>query len=307
MLDTLPTFVAVAEAASFSAIANTQGVAVSSITRRIELLEAELKTKLFTRSSRRIRLTDAGEHLLPRARIILAEMAEAKESLTALSADPRGVLTVTAPAMFGRAHVAPAITSFLMQYPALEIELHTSDDIIDLTERHIDVAIRIGTLKDSDLLVTQLAPVRRLVCASPDYLERAGQPAAPINLLEHNCLTRSSKPTPSDWWSFAGINRDLSLKVHGNFRSDDTGTLLQAALEGMGIVDLASWLVGDMIKAGQLISLFPQIKRPQKHPPSIQAVRMPGRSSSVKSKMFVDHLRKSFGSPPYWEQDLAFK
>ena len=275
---------------------------MSSITRRIELLEAQLKTKLFTRSSRRIRLTDAGEHLLPRARIILAEMAEAKESLTALSADPRGVLTVTAPAMFGRVHVAPAINSFLMQYPALEIELHTSDDIVDLNERHIDVAIRMGTLKDSDLLVTQLAPVRRLVCASPEYLTRAGRPAAPINLLEHNCLTRSSKPTPGDWWSFSGVNRDLSLKVHGNFRSDDTGTLLQAALAGVGIVDLASWLVGDMIKAGQLIWLFPQVERPQKHPPCIQAVRMAGRSSSVKSKMFVDHLRKSFGSPPYWER-----
>ena len=305
MLDALPTFVAVAEAASFSAVAAAQNVAVSSITRRIELLEAELKTKLFTRSSRRIRLTDAGEHLLPRARAILAEMSDAKEGLTALSADPRGVLTVTAPAMFGRQHIAPAITSFLQQYPMLEIEMHSSDDVIDLAERRVDVVIRIAALKDSDLMVTRLAPVRRMVCASPRYLERHGRPAAPINLLEHNCLTKASNHITSGWWDFADMPRDFVTRIKGNFRSDDTGTLLQVALEGIGIVDLGSWLVCDLVKDGKLIVLFPQAGQTRKSLRSVQAVRMVGRSSAIKSKMFVDHLRNTFGSPPYWERELV--
>ena len=303
MFDALPTFVAVAEAGSFSAVAAAQNAAVSSITRRIEQLEAELKTKLFMRSSRRIRLTDAGEHLLPRARMMLADMMDVKEDLTALTADPRGVLTVTAPAIFGRLHIASAIASFSAQYPILEIELHSSDDIVDLAERRFDVAIRIGTLKDSDLMVTHLAPICRIVCASPKYLEHAGRPAAPINLLEHNCLNKASNGGP-EWWEFANTPREFVSRIKGNLRCDDTGTLLQAALEGVGIVDLGSWLVGDLIRNGQLIELFPQADRTIKSLRSVQAVRMSGRSSAVKSKMFVDHLRKSFGSPPYWERGL---
>jgi DNA-binding transcriptional LysR family regulator len=304
MLDGLPTFVAVAEAGSFSAVATSQGAAVSSITRRIELLEVELKSKLFTRSSRRIRLTDAGEQLLPRARIILAEMMEAKEGLAALSADPHGVLTVTAPALFGRKHVTPAIVSFLQQYPALEVELHSSDDIVDLAERRFDVAIRIGALTDGDLLVTHLAPIRRIVCASPKYLERAGRPETPIDLLEHNCLTKASNHVSSGWWEFADTPRDFASRIKGSLRSDDTGVLLEAAVEGVGIVYLGSWLVSEAIRDGRLVALLPQEEQIRKSVRFIQAVRMPGRSSAIKSKMFVDHLRKTYGSPPYWEQDL---
>jgi DNA-binding transcriptional LysR family regulator len=197
MLDAFTTFVAVANAGSFSGVAKAEGVAVSSITRRVELLETELKAKLFTRSSRRLKLTDAGEHLLPRARSILAELTEAREGLTALSADTRGVLTVTAPAMFGRHHVAPAVVGFLKRHPPLEIELHLGDEIVDLAERRVDVAIRIGALRSSDLVTTRLAAVRRVVCASPNYLEKAGRPATPIELLDPNCLTVASTPNPS--------------------------------------------------------------------------------------------------------------
>lgn len=300
MFEALPTFVAVADSGSFSRTASAQGVAVSSITRRIELLETELKVKLFTRSSRRLSLTDAGEHLLPRARNILAEMAEAKEGLTALSVDPRGILTVTAPAMFGRRHVAPALVSFLKKYPLVEVELHSSDEIVDLAGRHIDVAIRIGALVDSDLMITQLAPAHRIVCASPAYLDLAGHPKSPLDLLNHNCLTLALRSIPAGWWCFAGVNRDQALKVRGNLRSDDTGILTQAAVDGLGIVDLANWLVSDMIEAGRLVQLFPDIERSKSASPTVYAVRMLGRSNAVKSKLLVDHLRAYFGSPPYW-------
>jgi DNA-binding transcriptional LysR family regulator len=300
MLDALTTFVAVANAGNFSAVAKAQGIAVSSITRRIELLEAELKARLFSRSSRRLTLTDAGEHLLPRARSILAELSEAKAGLTALSADTRGVLTVTAPTMFGRRHVAPAVVSFLDQHPLLEIELHLGDEIIDLAERRVDVAIRMATLRDSDLVTTRLAAVRRIVCASPQYLKKAGTPATPIDLLQHNCLTVASTPTPAGWWAFAGVNREMALQVRGNLRSDDTGTLLQAAVAGLGIVHLADWLVSDMILAGSLVPLFLNAAPSNKLSSSVQAVRMPGRSHAAKAQLFINHLRKSFGSPPYW-------
>jgi DNA-binding transcriptional LysR family regulator len=302
MIDALITFLAVAEAGGFAKIARAQGVAVSSITRRIDWLEGELKTRLFIRSSRRVMLTDSGALFLSRARNIVDELADAKESLSALSADLRGVLTVTAPAAFGRRHVAPAVIGFLKQYPQIEMDLHISDDVLDLGLRRVDVAIRMGPLHDGKLVATPLAPLRRLTCASPEYLARKGRPASPIDLLQHNCLTVSSTPSPPGWWCFAGVHRDMPLPVRGTLRTDDTEALLQAAVSGVGIVHLASWLVSDMIATGRLISLFPDARATGKAMPAINAVRMPGRSHSAKAKLFIAHLRKSFGSPPYWER-----
>jgi len=305
MMDALPTFVAVAEAGSFSKVARSEAVAVSSVTRRIDALEAAFGARLFNRSSRRVLLTDAGEHFLPRAKALLLDLADARASVTAFSAEPRGLLTVTAPSAFGRRHVAPAVFDFLKHYPALEIDLHLSDQIVDLSERRVDVAIRLGSLPSSDLVGSQLAPLRRLVCASPAYLKRHGRPASPRELLAHNCLTVASAPTPPGWWTFAGIQRNLPLAVKGTLRSDDTEALLQAAVAGIGIVHLASWLVSDAVKAGRLVSLFPEATGAGKKPlPGIHAVRLPGRSHAAKAQLFIAHLRQQFGDVPYWDRAI---
>lgn len=305
MIDLLATFVAVAAAANFSKVARSQRVAVSSVARAIDALEADLGTKLFHRSSRRLMLTDAGELFLPRAGAILAELASARDSLANLGTEPRGVLTVTAPAMFGRQHVAPVVIDFLRQYPLLEVELHASDEIVDLTARRVDVAIRIGSLPSSDLVATPLAVVHRVVCASPEYIARRGRPATPTELLEHDCLTVASSPVPPGWWCFAGVNRDAALAVRGSLRSDDTAALLLAAVSGVGIVHLASWAVSDQLASGRLVSLFPEARAPARAPAAaIHAVRLPGRSHTVKAQLFIAHLRKAFGTPPYWDRAL---
>ncbi len=305
MFDALSTFVAVASAGSFSRVAKAQRVAVSSVARKIDGLEAELGATLFKRSSRTLLLTDAGEQFLPRARSLLADLSEAKNSLSELASEPRGLLTVTAPATFGRKHVVPAVLGFLEQYPLLEVELHNSDDVIDVTQRRVDVSIRMGTLPDSDLIATRLAPVRRLLCASPAYLEQRGRPQQPLDLLKHDCLTSASRPSPPGWWSFSGVNRDAPLPVRGSFRSDDTDALVQAALAGVGIVHLASWLVSDLVLAGRLLPLFPHARPPKKAAPAIHAVRMPGRSHAAKAQLFIAHLRATFGEPPYWDREVA--
>jgi DNA-binding transcriptional LysR family regulator len=305
MFDALATFVAVASEGSFSKVARRDRVAVSSVTRRITLLESELGVKLLRRSSRQLMLTDAGEQFLPRARAILAELSEARERLSTLNAEPRGLLTVTAPSAFGRRFVAPAVIEFLSGYPLLQLELHISDEVVDLSARRVDVAIRMGSPPHGDLIATRLAPLRRLVCASPAYLERRGRPATPPDLLQHNCLTVSSGPPPPDWWCFAGVNRNAPLPVRGSLRTDDVDTLLQAAVAGVGIVHLASWLVGDLVAAGRLVSLFPNVRAPEKGSLAIHAVRLPGRSHDAKAKLFVAHLRNAFGNPPYWERDLG--
>lgn len=302
MFDTIKTFIDVATEGNFSAVARRQDVAVSSVARKIDLLEAELGVRLFARSSRSIVLTDAGEQFLPRARNIVAEMDDARHTLADLHADPRGVLTVTVPAAFGRRHIVPAIASFLKRYPLIEIEMHSSDDRVDLLVQRVDVAIRIGILPDSDLVATRLASVKRIACASPAYIKRHGRPKTPAQLIDHNCLTLATTPLPAGWWCFAGTNRDAPIPVRGTMRTDDTEALLAAAVAGIGIVHLASWLVADMLKAGKLVSLFPDIPAPIKTAQSaIHAVRMPGRSHAAKAQLFIAHLKTCFGEGAYWD------
>jgi DNA-binding transcriptional LysR family regulator len=306
VIDSFNTFLVVTVAGNFSKAAQSLGVAASSVMRKIDLLEAELGAKVFVRTSRRVYLTDAGEQLLPRARAILAELAEVKDAISSLHAEPRGVLTVTAPSPFGRRHVGPAVTSFLRRYPQVEVELHLSDEIVDLAALRYDVAVRIGVLPDSGLLATRLAPQRRLVCASPDYLARCGIPRSPPDLLKHNCLTVRSLPARVGWWTFSGVNGGKPLAVRGSLRCDESDALLRAALDGVGIVHLATWMVAEDVGAGRLVPLFGQ---ELSHAPStasgIHALRVPGRSP-VKSKLFLEHLRTVFGvadgGSPYWDR-----
>ncbi|RYZ85141.1 MAG: LysR family transcriptional regulator [Moraxellaceae bacterium] len=321
MLDAIRMFLAVVNTGSLSQVAKHQGIAVSSVSRKIDALEAELGFKLFHRTSRLVMLTDSGEQFLPRAKNIVLEIEEAKTAMSALNADPQGLLTVTAPASFGRLYIAPAVTRFLKRYPLMEIELHISDEIIDLSAHRIDVAVRIGALPDSDLVATTLAPFKRLVCASPEYLAQHGRPKSPMDLLQHNCLSAATLKTVPGLWCFPNVNKGAPLQVRGSFRSNDTNSLLLAAAAGIGIVHLASWLVSDMIISGQLISLFPETSNtpstreflkttrskisPPQLEPAIHAVRMPGRSHAAKAQLFIAHLRSEFGEPAYWDRAIS--
>ncbi len=287
-------------------------MAVSSVSRKIDALEAELGARLLLRSSRQVIVTDAGERFLPRARNILAELADGKSAVQELDSEPRGLLTVTAPAAFGRLHVAPAIAAFLQRHPLIEVDLHVSDDVVDLSARRVDVAVRAGVLPASDLVATWLAGMPRLVTASPAYLERHGWPQTPEDLLKHQCLTVNGRVPPRGWWRFEGVNGNQPLPVKGKLRCDDTDSLLHAAIAGGGIAHLANWLTSDAIVAGQLVPVFPMqpVDRqpPLRHAPdapAIHAVHMPGRSNQAKAQLLIRHLKEYFGSLPYW--DLALE
>jgi DNA-binding transcriptional LysR family regulator len=313
MIDALQCFVAVVECGSLSRAALQLEMAVSSVSRKLDALEAELGSRLLLRSSRQVILTDSGERFLPRARNILAELADGKAAVQELDSEPRGLLTVTAPAAFGRLHVAPAIAMFLQRHPLLEVELHVSDDVVDLAARRVDVAVRAGVLPASDLVATRLAGLTRVASASPAYLARHGWPASPEDLLNHQCLTVSGRSAPRGWWRFEGVNGNQPLAVKGKLRCDDTDSLLHAAIGGAGVVHLANWLVSDAIVAGQLVPIFPMepVRRdvvpPRRDPgeSAIHAVHMPGRSNQVKAQLLIRHLKEYFGDPPYW--DLAME
>ncbi|MDR7336060.1 LysR family transcriptional regulator [Roseateles asaccharophilus] len=306
MIEALETFIAVASAGNFSAVARQQDVAVSSVTRKIDALEAEIGSRLFHRSPRRLALTDAGQQFLPRARNILGELAEAREAIVAGDAEPRGLLTVTAPTAFGRRHVVDALASFLRRYPDIEVDLHLQDQVVDLSEQRMDVAVRIGLLPDSDLHATPLAQVRLVTCASPAYLARAGRPHAPEDLLRHDCITVATPPAPGFVWRYAGVNRNQPLPVRGRYRTDDKDGMLQAALQGLGIVHIATWMVCDQLRSGELVALFPDEATTSPAPglPGIHAVRLRGRSHETRARLFIDHLRSEIGSTPWWDLQL---
>ncbi|GAB7538286.1 LysR family transcriptional regulator [Burkholderia sp. 3C] len=303
MLKDLEIFVAVVEAGNFSAAAWQLNVAVSSVTRWVDALEAELGLPLFRRGTRKLVLTDAGERFLGTARHVLLELSEVRDALANTDAEPSGLLTVAAPATFGRRHIAPAVRSFLLKYPQIKIQLQLSETVIDLSVERADVAIRIGRPADGDLVATKLAPLRRLVCAAPAYLARAGRPDTLKALLDHECLSVSSRPTPQGVWTFPGVNRGAPLPVQGRFQCDDTETLLDAAVAGLGVVHLASWLVNDALRDGKLVSLFPlDDGRKVSDAPAIYAVRLPGRSHATRARLFVEHIGAHIGDPPYWDR-----
>src|SRR6218665_3531091 len=247
MLDNIQAFLDVHKAGTFSAAAKLHNVAVSSVSRQVDALEQSLGVALFQRSSRRLLLTDAGEQFLPRAQLIVSEMVDAKAALLDAQAEPRGLLTITAPSVFWRLHIAPTVASFMQQYPLIELDLQLSDHWVDLAAQRADVAIRIGALPDSDLLATRLAPMLRVACASPEYLQAHGRPAKPEDLLHHSCLCLPSSPT--GLWTFPGVNQGKPLAVQGRFRSGDVDALLEAAAAGLGVAHLASWLVYKKVAA----------------------------------------------------------
>lgn len=305
MIEEISVFLAVVDGGSLSKAARARSMAVSSVSRKLDALEQHLGARLLHRSSRFLLLTDAGEQFVPRARAIVSEFDDARNDIASVATEPRGLLTVAAPAAFGRRHVAPAVFSFMQQYPAIDVVLHLSDDLLDLRLQRVDLAIRSAALADSDLVATRLAPVRRIAVASPAYLARHGAPATPQALLDHNCLTLASAPAPPGWWHFQGFNGGAALPVTGSLRSDDTETLLQAALAGIGVAHLASWMVSEAVVAGALVALFPaDMTVSPSSRTAIHAVRMPGRSHAAKAHLLIAHLRSAFGDPCYWDVPL---
>lgn len=312
MIDALHCLIAVVEYRSLSRAAVQLDMAVSSVSRKLDALEAQLGARLLVRSSRHVVLTDAGERFLPRARNILAELAEGQAAVQETESEPRGLLTVTAPAGFGRLHVAPAVATFLRRYPLLQVELHVSDSVVDLASRRVDVAVRAGVLPDGDLVATRLATQNRVVSASPGYLQRNGWPASPEELLNHQCLTMAGK-SPRAWWRFDGVNQNQPLDVKSALRCDDADTLMHAAIAGAGLIHLANWMVSEAIVAGKLVPVFPMAPLSRgaataRHDPAasaVHAVHMPGRSNQAKSHLLINHLKEYFGDPPYW--DLAME
>src|SRR6266478_1362706 len=247
----MTTLLAVVEAGSLSAASRKLGVPLPTVSRRVSELEAHLKTQLLNRSSRRITLTDAAETYVQACRRILEEVEEAERDVSGEYRAPKGELAVTATTVFGRIHLTPIAVAFLKAYPDILLQLRLSDRVVNLQEQHFDLGIRIGALPDSGIVARRIGSVRRVVCASPEYLAARGNPETPKDLALHDCVCFTGF-AHAESWDFPVGGSATSVTIRSRLMIDTADAAVDAVRAGAGIVRLFSYHVAEAVKAGEL-------------------------------------------------------
>ena len=294
----ISTFVEVVARGSLSAAARAEGIAPAMIGRRLDALEARLGVKLLQRTTRKLVLTDEGAAFLDDCQRILAELEEAESAVAERSARATGHLMISAPAGFGRQHVAPLLPSFLSEHQDLTATLNMTDRVTDIVGEGIDVAIRIASLADSNLVSVKLADNERVVVAAPSYLKRHGTPETLADLARHNCLAISSEGSQRGW-TFREHGKNVVVKVGGNMGCNDGQVLHEWALAGKGLAWRSMWEVGSEIEAGKLRTVLADFAAPGN---DIHAVFAQRRHLPLRVRAFVDFLRRAYAQPDYWRR-----
>ncbi|MBZ5877384.1 LysR family transcriptional regulator [Chromohalobacter israelensis] len=296
-------FVRVAATGSFAGAARQQGLPASSVSRHIAALEKALGQRLLYRHTRAVRLTEVGERYYQQVREILDTLDIATEQAAGTALQPQGLLRINAPVAFGRRHIAPRLASFQARYPRIETELTLSDAFIDPVQEGVDVVVRVGALNDSSLVARRLAEQHFVVCAAPDYLAQWGMPATPESLVEHNCLIYKGTRGVQQWYfRTEGARRYQVREVRGNLRSNNAESLLEAALQGQGIVLFPTWLIHAELKAGRLMPVLSDWEASgEPAPQGIHAIFPENRLRSSKVAAFLEDLQATIGEPPYWD------
>ncbi|WP_241525271.1 LysR family transcriptional regulator [Variovorax sp. B4] len=302
MMENLEVFVDTVRAGSFSAVARRRGVAVSSVARQIDALEGELKASLFTRSTRALQPTDAGNLLFCRAVKILSDLADARSEVISFEAAVEGVLRVSCLPTFGRRYVVPCLAQMFQTHPGLSVELDLTERLADPTTERLDLAIRFGHLPDSSLFSTKLADQSYVICAAPDYVARHGTLQSLNALAGHRLIDKRRSQSPLGWREVLGDDFQYG---HCVFEADDFDAQRQAAVAGAGIVRLPDWVVGHDVGVGALVVLHPD-GLPAADVTGIHLVRALPRPSA-RLKAFVDALADFIGRPASWQRAMRRK
>jgi DNA-binding transcriptional LysR family regulator len=282
----MQTFVRAVDCGSLSAAARALGKSLAAVSRTVTQLEERLGVRLLHRSTRKLTLTEAGASFYDSAKRILAEIEEAELSVGGRTAAPHGTLTVTAPLLFGRLHVAPVVVEMLEEHRDVTAELMLVDRNVSLVEEGIDVAVRIGKLDDSALVARLLGEVPRVVCASPAYLCRHGTPKAPDELREHECL-RFSGLTPGREWTFIRDGKEVRIAVGGRFNCNVGEPVIDAARAGVGMLMALGYQVAEDLAAGRLVRVLEAFQTP---PLPVNAVYHSPRLMAMRVRVFLDLL-----------------
>ncbi len=296
-LKQIETFIAVATRGSLTAAAHAESVVPAVIGRRIDALEERLGVKLLVRTTRKITLTHEGSAFLEDCQRLLADLLNAEASVSAGGLRARGHLRLTAPAGFGRRHVAPLVPTFMALHPDVSVSLNLSDRLVDIVNESVDCAVRVGDLPDSSLVSTRLADNRRLCVATPAYLKRAGTPAHPRELMRHECLTLSSDASQSRGWAFQIDGGVTYMRPGGRLDCTDGQVLHDWCVAGLGIAWRSTWEVESEIAAGVLVSLLDAFVAP---PNGIYAVFPRSKHLPLRVRLWIDFLKATYGRPDYW-------
>ncbi len=283
-------FVTVAETGSFAEAAKRLNLANSVVSKRIKDLEEYLHTRLLQRTTRHVRLTDAGYLYFDHARKLVSELAEVEENLRFANENPVGELRVSAPVTFGAKFLGPAVSTFLEKYPDVAIRLFLGDRTVDMREEGFDLSIRIGPLETSSLISRKLARSRRVTVASPEYLRKNGRPEKPQDLVKHNCLVYSGVNEGKSWPFLVNGKKHLQ-PVAGRFTTDNGMLLAEAAAGGCGITMLPTFIVGPYVNKHGLEIVLEDF---EEEPLLIQAVYVQQRHLSARLRKFIDHLAEYF-------------
>ncbi|PPE71997.1 LysR family transcriptional regulator [Solimonas fluminis] len=294
----IETFVAVANKGSLTAAAAAEGIAPAVIGRRIDALEERLGVRLLVRTTRRISLTNEGSAFLEDAQRVLADLANAEAGVSAGGAQASGHLRITAPAGFGRRHVAPLVPRFVDLHPEVSLSLNLSDRLVDLVNEGFDCAVRVGDLPDSSLISVRLAENRRLCVASPAYLARRGRPQQPEDIIRHDCLTLSSEASQTRGWIFRLDDRTTHLRPSSRLDCSDGQVLHAWCLEGLGLAWRSWWEVEADLRAGRLVSVLDDYAAP---PNGIYAVFAQRKHLPLRLRLWIDFLKAAYGDPGYWQ------
>lgn len=287
-------FVKVVEAGSFAAAAKTLGQTRAAVSKQIASLEERIGAQLLNRTTRRMHLTEIGNEFYTRCARIAEEVDEAERAVASLQGAPRGLLRIAAPVTFGRRYVSPIVAPFLERHPEISLDLSLSDVAPDVVGEDVDVSIRIAPQADSTHVARLLAPSAHVVCAAPAYFERRGRPEAPEDLRHHDCLLYSSLPTPRVWRFRGG----RSVRVAGRFSVDHGESLRQAAIDGLGVAYMPTFIVGADVASGHLESVLEDWAHSKQ---KIYAVYPRNRNLAPKVRVFVDCLVEHFQPVAPWE------
>ncbi len=301
-LKQIESFVSVAARGSLTAAAHAEGVAPAVIGRRIDALEERLGVKLLVRTTRKITLTHEGSAFLEDCQRLLADLANAEASVSAGGVKASGYLRVTAPAGFGRRHVAPLVPRFIEQHPDVNVSLNLSDRVVDIVNESYDCAVRVGDLPDSSLISVRMADNRRLCVATPAYLKRAGTPAHPNELMRHQCLTLSSDASQTRGWAFVVDGAVTHLRPSGRLDCSDGQVLHDWCAAGLGLAWRSTWEVEQEVASGRLVSVLDDFAAP---PNGIYAVFPHAKHLPLRVRLWIDFLKHTYGDAAYWRGNAA--
>ncbi len=294
-------FVLSAEKGSFASAAETEGVTPVILGRRLTALERRLGVQLAHRSSRGLVLTQAGEQYLEYCQQILKDIESADSSVSAGRKAVTGRLVISAPAAFGRQHVAPHIVGFRKRYPGISVSVNLTDRVIDLVDEGYDMAIRVGEVLDLDYVVSRLYPNRRVVCGTPEYFARYGTPATPEDLVHHNCLAFNLQGGQQRGWIFVRDGRPFAQRVQGDLDCNDGEMLYDWVRQGLGVGWRSTWEIQADLKRGKLVTVLDDFAAPDY---DIRAVYPQQRYLPARVRHFIDYINAIYNQRGYWDGPL---